>query len=268
MKEKLLWIPVLLVVIGVVGGTITYFSGDLRGYLPEDIPNPVPPAAPQQITNFEECAAAGNPVMESYPRQCNTPDGKHFVEDIGNELEKQDLIRISSPRPNQTITSPLQVEGEARGFWFFEASFPVSLLDANGNEIPLDPPFIMATEEWMTEEFVPFEATLEFEAPAGQKGILVFHRDNPSDLPENADELRMPIRFAEPEEQPGESRAKDGCVITGCSGQVCSDEQQVTTCEFRPEYACYRQATCERQASGECGWTQTAELSACLQNPE
>jgi len=32
--------------------------------------------------NFEECAAAGNPVMESYPRQCRTPDGKHFVEEI------------------------------------------------------------------------------------------------------------------------------------------------------------------------------------------
>jgi len=34
------------------------------------------------ITNFEECIAAGNPAMESYPRQCRTPDGKHFVESI------------------------------------------------------------------------------------------------------------------------------------------------------------------------------------------
>jgi len=32
------------------------------------------------ITNFEECIAAGNPAMESYPRQCRTEDGKHFVE--------------------------------------------------------------------------------------------------------------------------------------------------------------------------------------------
>lgn len=31
------------------------------------------------ITNFEECAAAGNPVMESYPRQCRA-DGTTFVE--------------------------------------------------------------------------------------------------------------------------------------------------------------------------------------------
>jgi len=39
-----------------------------------------------QITNFEECVNAGNPVMESYPRQCRTPDGKHFVETISDPL--------------------------------------------------------------------------------------------------------------------------------------------------------------------------------------
>lgn len=33
------------------------------------------------ITNFEECIAAGNPAMESYPRQCRA-DGKTFVEKI------------------------------------------------------------------------------------------------------------------------------------------------------------------------------------------
>ncbi|MFH1759293.1 MAG: hypothetical protein ABH822_01880 [Patescibacteria group bacterium] len=33
------------------------------------------------ITNFEECAEAGNPVMESYPRQCRA-DGVLYVEDI------------------------------------------------------------------------------------------------------------------------------------------------------------------------------------------
>ena len=33
------------------------------------------------ITNFEECVAAGNPIMESYPRQCRAGD-KTFVEEI------------------------------------------------------------------------------------------------------------------------------------------------------------------------------------------
>ncbi len=34
------------------------------------------------IDNFEECIAAGNPALESFPRQCIAQDGKHFVEEI------------------------------------------------------------------------------------------------------------------------------------------------------------------------------------------
>ena len=31
------------------------------------------------IDSFEDCAAAGYPVMESYPEQCATPDGKSLT---------------------------------------------------------------------------------------------------------------------------------------------------------------------------------------------
>lgn len=33
------------------------------------------------ISNFEECAVAGNPVMESYPRRCSA-NGQTFTEEI------------------------------------------------------------------------------------------------------------------------------------------------------------------------------------------
>ena len=36
----------------------------------------------EDITNFDECIAAGYPAMESYPRQCMTKDGESFTEDI------------------------------------------------------------------------------------------------------------------------------------------------------------------------------------------
>lgn len=36
----------------------------------------------EPVDSFEACALAGNPVMESYPRQCRTADGKNFVEEI------------------------------------------------------------------------------------------------------------------------------------------------------------------------------------------
>jgi len=60
----------------------------------------------------------------------------------------------------------------------------------------------------------------------------------------------------------------DGCFVGGCSSQVCSgNEDVVTTCEWLPQYACYRTATCERQPTGECGWTPTEALQQCLDNP-
>lgn len=38
--------------------------------------------ASRTVNTFEDCVAAGNPVMESYPRQCRTSDGKLFVEEV------------------------------------------------------------------------------------------------------------------------------------------------------------------------------------------
>lgn len=38
------------------------------------------------INSFDDCVAAGNPVMESYPEQCRTPGGKHFVNDIDRPI--------------------------------------------------------------------------------------------------------------------------------------------------------------------------------------
>lgn len=58
------------------------------------------------------------------------------------------------------------------------------------------------------------------------------------------------------------------CFVGGCSRQLCTDTPDaVSTCEYRAEYACYQSATCERQASGQCGWTPSGTLSACLANP-
>lgn len=159
---------------------------------PETGPAPEPePGA--SISSFEECVAAGHPVMESWPPQCRVPGGATFTQDIGNELEKQDLIRIETPRPGTVVTSPLTVRGQARGFWFFEADFPVVLEDADGRQVAIA--VASARGEWMTEDFVPFEATLEFQPPATPSGRLVLKKNNPSDLRERDDELVVPVRF-------------------------------------------------------------------------
>ncbi|MEO5927072.1 MAG: hypothetical protein ABIO72_00175 [Patescibacteria group bacterium] len=124
----------------------------------------------QTAISFEECVAMGNPVMESYPRQCRTTDGKLFVEDI----------KAVPPTP-------------------------------------------------------------------------------PSNTPPPATDPEQP-----------QAKAKDGCIVGGCSSQICAldtGEPIISTCEFRSEYSCYKFSTCEKQKDGQCGWTQTTELKSCLKNP-
>lgn len=103
---------------------------------------------------------------------------------------------------NDTISSPLTVKGKARGIWFFEATFPIVLTDWDGRIIAES--HATAKNEWMTEDFVPFEGTLEFESQVfpgadeknfSRRGYLILRKDNPSGLPEHDDALEIPIFF-------------------------------------------------------------------------
>jgi len=107
------------------------------------------------------------------------------------ENQEVELIKVGNPQPNETVQSPYVIKGQARGYWFFEASFPIILLDENGNIITQT--IAQAKENWMTENFVPFEALLTFSVPKDQTGTLVFKKDNPSGLPENDAKIRIPI---------------------------------------------------------------------------
>ncbi len=107
--------------------------------------------------------------------------------------QKDDLIRVTSMKNNQVVDGSFTVTGEARGTWYFEASFPVRIEDAGGKVLAQGP--AQAQGEWMTEDYVPFSITLNFVKPESGNGFIVFEKDNPSGLPENANELRVPIQF-------------------------------------------------------------------------
>ncbi len=104
------------------------------------------------------------------------------------------LIRVISPKENSLVNSPLTVTGEARGVWFFEATFPIKLMDDNDNAIAAG--IATAQSEWMTESFVPFTSTLTFTSePSTPDGWLILEKDNPSGLPENDNEARLRLKF-------------------------------------------------------------------------
>ena len=252
MKQKLTYFIIVIIIILIAAGLWIYLK------------------SPQiEVQSFDECVKAGYPVMESYPRQCKAPNGQTFVEDIGNELEKKDLIKLNNPRSNQTIASPLVIEGEARGSWYFEGTFPVKIFDGGDNL--LGSANVQAQGEWTTENFVPFRVELKFSTSTTNKGTLVLEKNNPSGLSENADQLKIPVNFVkttvqEPSQPKegfcgtstyGKCQKDSDCISGGCSSQVCqsrSEESIITTCEWRE---CYNAKTYNLECkclNQKCQW--------------
>lgn len=234
-------------------GTVFLILGFYYGYRQLSI---------SRIDSFDECVEWNFPILDSYPQQCMTPDGRSFVDTstppVSPELSPVGELQVINPLPYQSIESPLEIFGQAPGTWFWEGSFLVILTDANGEEISSAIVTTADGDEWMTNELVPFEATLQFDDDnLPESGFLVFDKANPSGMPENGKTETIPISFKR-------NTAKDGCRITGCSSQVCSDEDVITDCTYRESYVCYGNAICEKQPNGVCGWTMTSELQQCL----
>lgn len=134
----------------------------------------------------------GNPQSPKPTKPCLNESSGSFTTAKGNA----DIIKITKPLPlaHETIASPLEIQGEARGTWYFEASFSVKILDLKGEEIATG--IAQTKSDWMTENYVPFEVNLNFLVAQDTDAVLVLEKDNPSGLPANDDQLEIPIRLA------------------------------------------------------------------------
>lgn len=124
------------------------------------------------------------------------PDGPKPSQPCGENVfdnPKKDLINIDLPKAFSRISSPVNISGQARGYWFFEASFPVEIRDAEGKLLAQG--IAQADQDWMTEDFVPFSLSLEFLKPETKNGFIIFKKDNPSGLPDKDDYLSWPVFF-------------------------------------------------------------------------
>lgn len=121
-----------------------------------------------------------------------TPTGPIGSGDTTSVTPEEIMVRNVNPAAGTRIKSPLRVTGEARGTWFFEATFPVHLETSTG--VVIGNGIAHAGGEWMTEDFVPFSASITFSSPGtGTAGFLVLEKDDPSGI--HPDEVRIPILF-------------------------------------------------------------------------
>jgi hypothetical protein len=122
---------------------------------------PIPTDVCPQDTNQE--LADGN----------EKPDQKYI--DIDSEKNAEGIdIHVFTPHVNATITSPLEVTGEAMN-WYFENAFDVLLIDTNGDVIAKD--IARATDDVVEDAYVRFETKLTFDVGNDiDRGNIVFQK--------------------------------------------------------------------------------------------
>ena len=172
--------------------------------------------ADQPVTSAEQTVSSegysillGNILSRLDMEVATKDDARAVVEELKKPTEATELsadvqahidskrssVVLEDPMPLSTISSPLTIRGEASA-WYFEASFPVTLVDWDGRIIAQS--YVTAQGDWMTTDFVPFEGEIEFEIDEDvyvKRGTLILHKANASGLPEHDDALEIPIFF-------------------------------------------------------------------------
>jgi len=139
------------------------------------------------ICSGGEWVRHGNPSASMPTAPCGQ-SGQNDAESVGSD------IAVFLPQAGQMVKSPATIEGEVRGTWFFEAVLPIEIRNNAGQKIAVG--YVQATDDWMTENFIPFRGEIEFDISATTSANLIFRKANPSDLPENDQEFKVPVILA------------------------------------------------------------------------
>ena len=143
----------------------------------------------QAIDSFDECAAAGYPIMESYPRQCKVPGGQTYTEVIDEEV-REGNINVSSPAEHDVISSPVMITGEAR---VFENAFNYRVKDMDGTVLAEGHATALSPDMGL---FGPFSVETEFDEPTGTSGTIEVFNFSAKDGSEESMVI-VPVEFGD-----------------------------------------------------------------------
>jgi hypothetical protein len=136
-------------------------------------------------------------ILNDATKGNDTSDDNEVVDsstDKENEtnFENDSGLTINQPQENQRVDSPINIEGEATGSWYFEANFGIKLVDRESGDL-IAQSYVTALDNWMTEDSVPFNSTLEYELSEETEALLVLESANPSGLAENQMTYTVPL---------------------------------------------------------------------------
>jgi hypothetical protein len=139
-------------------------------------------------TRYSNEAMAATPTVPAFA--VYTADSNSINPIVIGENTKIDTVSVSAPLPEATVGKKFTVTGQARGTWYFEASFPVKVTDGIGNVVGQG--IAQAQGDWMTENHVPFTASVTVTSYTGP-AYLILQKDNPSGEVVNDAFISVPI---------------------------------------------------------------------------
>jgi hypothetical protein len=107
----------------------------------------------------------------------------HYTNASQNDITVVTIKKVNS--------KTVEISGMARGYWFFEASFPIEIKDGKG--IIIGSGIGTAEAEWMTTELIPYKATLALKTEYSGIATIALKKDNPSGDPERDASLEYQI---------------------------------------------------------------------------
>ncbi len=105
--------------------------------------------------------------------------------------EKGSILILDNIKDGDTVDEGFQIKGRVSGEWFFEGTFPVRVLNTQGEIIES---LIAASEGgWMTSNLVDFTFTLDLDLDKESIVKIVFEKSNASNLVENDDSASITV---------------------------------------------------------------------------
>jgi len=120
----------------------------------------------------------------------------HTPVTLGYPTSLDGHVKIFNPIPGQIVVSPSAISGNVTGGgWFFEGTFPVRIVDANGAVLGDGQAKETEPGAWASTGTVAFAGTIFFNVSHSATGTIVFSKDNPSGMPQNSESFSVPVRF-------------------------------------------------------------------------
>ena len=148
------------------------------------------------VVSSQTCAPSGAPAVSTGTGSKPVTVGTSTTRMIFTPASAANDIHIDSPIVNATLhpSTPIKLSGQARGSWFFEATFGAELTDAKGKVISVGK--VQSQGDWMVDSMVQFTGSIPYvQQPYGSRGYVVLKKDNPSDMRQFDASVKIPVLF-------------------------------------------------------------------------